>query len=371
MSQKKETKNPEPKLGKTVWEDIRRGRFRKDIKYDYEELKEFFLTEDRKERLKSMGRVKRWVFIIFWLLKSLIFKLTPTRRLLVLISMLLLFANIQFNNSPANTNHQHFIGGIILLFVLMLELKDKLLVKSELEAGRTVQRALLPKESPQIPGWDVWLWTQPANEVGGDLVDFLSIGEDRYAVVLADVSGKGLGAALFTAKLQAIIRALAPDYTSLSRLVEKLNEIFYRDSLPNRFASLVYVEIEPTSDKLKLLNAGHLPPLRVKNSTIEELPKGAAALGIRKDGKYKEEEITLTEGEALIIYSDGLTETRNKAGSFYDESRLREALKSCAGRSAQAIGRMLIQSVEEFRGETKAYDDLSLIVIKKIFEASS
>lgn len=373
MSQKRNTQNPEPKIGKTVWEDIRRGGFRKSMKEEYEELKEFFLTDERKERLKSMGRIKKWFFISYWLLKTLILRLSSTRRLLVLLGIFLLFftVRVQVNNSTGDTSFWHIIGVFILLFVLMLELKDKLLAKSELEAGRTVQRALLPREDPRIPGWDVWLWTQPANEVGGDLVDFLSPAQNRYSVILADISGKGLGAALFAARLQAVIRALAPDYTSLARLVEKLNEIFYRDSLPNRFASLIYVEIEPDSDRLKLVNAGHFPPLKIKNSHIKELSKGGAALGIRKKENYKEEEITLGPEEVLVIYSDGLTETRNSTGEFYDEIRLMEVLRTCAGRPAREIGKMLIQAVEEFRGDARAFDDLSLIIIKNVSAVSS
>jgi len=122
-----------------------------------------------------------------------------------------------------------------------LELKDKLHAKTELEEGRSVQNALMPEENPKVDGWDIWLYTRPANDVGGDLLDFTKISENNYGISLGDVAGKGLSAALLMAKLQSTIRAIVPDYISLSEFGNKLNHIFCRDSLPKLFSSLIYI----------------------------------------------------------------------------------------------------------------------------------
>jgi sigma-B regulation protein RsbU (phosphoserine phosphatase) len=254
---------------------------------------------------------------------------------------------------------------LLLLIVLALELKDKLLARDELAVGRAVQFALLPDQNPEIRGWDVWLFTQPANEVGGDLVDYLQIDEKHWGLSLGDVAGKGLGAALLMAKLQATLRALAPNFSSLSELGKQTNTIFYRDGLPDRFISLVYLEIRNDSNKIHLLNAGHLPPLIIHNNSIQEMQQGAPALGIRPDSKYMEQNLTLKKNDILIVYSDGLTEARNEEGEFYGDTRLLELLKSTPKASAEKIGASMLAHVKNFIGNARANDDLSLIVVKR------
>ena len=124
-----------------------------------------------------------------------------------------------------------------------------------------MQLALLPTERPAVPGWDVWLYTRPANDVGGDPVDHLPLEDGRHAVVLGDVAGKALPAALLSVKLQATIRALAPHFTNLGDFGAELNRILHRDGSPARFASLVYARLPADTGLVTLLNAGHMPPL--------------------------------------------------------------------------------------------------------------
>ncbi|MGH2567147.1 MAG: PP2C family protein-serine/threonine phosphatase, partial [Bacteroidota bacterium] len=273
----------EPKLHETFIEDIRRGDLRQSVRRDFRELKEFMLTEERKKQLRAMGRLKRLLYFSWWLLKSLLLKLTPARRILLAVALLLLFMQDSFNISGHNVRISFDFSGLsllLLLFILMLELKDKLLAKEELEAGRAVQNALMPPRSPDVPGWRLWLFTRSANEVGGDLVDFIGISDSRFGVAVGDVAGKGLRAALMSARLQASLRALAPDFSSLSNLGAKVNQIFCRDCLPSIFASLVYLELQADSGSVRLLNAGHLPPLLVRDGRIKKLEKGGPAVGL-------------------------------------------------------------------------------------------
>ena len=133
------------------------------------------------------------------------------------------------------------------------------------------------------------MFTRPANTVGGDLVDFMKLEKDKYYLALGDVAGKGLGAALLMSKLQSTLRALAQGINNLENLGSKINQIFHRDSLPNKFASLVYLEAGANNGNIRMLNAGHFQPLIVKYPEIIETEKGAAAIGIMNDTKYKEQ----------------------------------------------------------------------------------
>jgi hypothetical protein len=359
----------DPGLMKTLREDIRRGDFKRTLRRDWSELKEFYLDQNRQTQLQQMGWLKRWILIVWWLLKSLFLKLTPVRRILLVISFWLILQadtirysgeHLQFNSDTGK------LGFVVLLFILMLELKDKLLAQTELATGRSVQRALMPKQNPTIPGWGLWLMTRPANEVGGDLVDYLEVGKNRFGVALGDVVGKGLKAALLMAKLQATLRALAADFNSLAELGTKLNTILRRDSLPDSFASLIYFELQSDSGTVRLLNAGHIPPLILRGSTVEEVAHGTAALGVLPEAAAVEQKIELRPGEALVVYSDGLNEARNEAGEFFGDERVLTLLSSYSQGSADQIGNRLLAEVDRFVGEARAHDDLSMIVLKRL-----
>ena len=360
--------NNQPNLRQTLKQDIKSTDLWSSLRRDYSELEKFYIDEEKKIRLDRMRWFKRVFFLAWWLLKSMLLKLTPARRILLFIGFFFILGGgtIIIHDDQVSTGNWHVLGGVLFLFVLMLELKDKLLARDELEAGRKVQRALMPDQTPSVPGWSVWLFTRPANEVGGDLVDFLNFGTSRNGLVLADVSGKGLQAALLTAKLQATVRALGQDYESISKLVSKINEIFHRDSLPNMFASLMYAEIAPDSPQIKFVNAGHLPPLLLQSGTIREMPKGEQALGLIGTSAYTEQVVELQRGDVFFAYSDGLTEARNERGEFFGSERLLRLLPTWRDFSAEKIGATVTTEVDWFVGEARANDDLSLVILKKL-----
>ncbi len=282
-------------LRKTIVNDIRTGDILESLRRDFKELYRFYIDAETQERLNTYGRAKRFFHASWYLLKSLLLKLTPARRFLLLVSIaLFFFSDIKYTSNNFNVSFQNSVISFFLaLLVLMLELKDKLLAHDELQIGRTVQKALLPEESPTLPGWSIWLFTRPANDVGGDLVDYINLEGGRLGLALGDVAGKGLGAALLMSKLQSTLRAIAPDYESLSDLGERINLIFCRDSLPSRFATLVYVEISENSGSVRLVNAGHLPPYVLHDSKVNELSRGAPALGLMKTLKYEEQRLEM------------------------------------------------------------------------------
>lgn len=342
--------------------------WRAQVRRTVDDLERFYLAEEQRHDLRQRGRVWRVFVRAWWLLKALFFRLTPARRVLFVAALLLAIGarqNIDIGNGNTSIDANWMLVGTgFLVVLLMLELKDKLLARHELEAGRAVQRALMPEDPPVMRGWDVWLFTRPANDVGGDLVDHLPLG-DRTRVVLADVAGKALPAALLMAKVQATLRALVTEVASLSGLAERTNTILCRDGLPNRFATMVYLDVAADSGHVSLVNAGHQPPLVVSGPSFHELPRGGMALGMMPGSTYAEQDVDLRPGDVLLVYSDGVTEAMNTAGEFFGDERLRALLPTISGLPAERIGRRLLEAVDTFVGEGRPYDDLSLVVLRR------
>ena len=350
----------------TLRDDITQGGFLYHLKREAREIEEFYLSDEDREQLKRKGKISRWFVLAFWVLKYSILKLTSFRRILLIAGLIFVFIDVSFQDRQSSvTMHYNGIGAICLLLVIILELKDKLLARVELESGRAVQRAMIPDSTPSIPGWNAWLYTRPANEVGGDLVDCINLGGNRSAIALGDVAGKGLGAALFMVKIQATLRALAPDFESPSELVSKLNAILIRDGIPSKFASLVFARIDLQAGHLQLVNAGHMPPLVVSTNGVSELPKGNPALGLSSGLQFEAQDVSLVDGQSLVIYSDGLTEARNESGEFYGLERVKALCRQCASFPPQAFGERILSALSAFEGEARRGDDLSLVILQK------
>jgi serine phosphatase RsbU (regulator of sigma subunit) len=357
----------EPRLRDTLREDFQHGNHWDTLQKELRALKEFYIDEEKKTRLEGMSPFARWFHLTGWLGKSMLMKLTPFRRLVLVTGIVLLLVgqSITVNGGRIQFTNFHFIGGAAILLVLMLELKDKLLARDELVAGQKVQRALMPEPSPTVPGWSLWIYSRPANEVGGDLIDFLRQGDSRFGVALGDVSGKGLQAALIMAKLQATLRALASDYDSIGELITKMNAIFHREGLPNSFASLIYAEIASDSGELRFVNAGHYPPVLLAADGTKELQKGEAALGLMPSTRYAEHQLELASGDVFLAYSDGLTEARNERGEFFGSERFFRRLTSLRSRSPEEIGKSLLDEIDFFVKDAPPNDDISLIILKR------
>ncbi len=347
---------------RTLRQDLRQGDLGGSVRRDFADLREVMLDEPRRKELSTMGPLRRWFATGWWLIKTTFLRLTPARRLILIAGIILALIS---RSGPASGDNTGLLGLLCVLFVLMLELKDKLVAKDELQAGHAVQEALLPERSPHIPNWDLWMYTRPANDVGGDLIDFITIQDGHHAVVLGDVAGKGLRAALLMAKLQATVRAIISDALSPGDLGCRLNDIFCRDSLRSIFASLVLVELREESDTVALLNAGHLPPAVVRQSALEVMPKGGAALGLIPGSVFSGQSVVLNPGDILCVYSDGLTEAQNSEGEFFGDGKVLEFLRRSRGLPLKQIGEDLVAAVDAFIGEAKRHDDLSLFLIRR------
>jgi len=319
----------DPSIGRVVWSDLRRTDLTDSMGRDLRDLYRFFLDAETRARLDTMGRVHRTFWLIGWLLKSLLLKLAPSRRFLLLLALvlgILGWTSLDWQGVSVKFDFRPW-GFLLLLFILMLELKDKLLARDEIQVARSVQQALQPREHPKLRGWELWSYSVPANDVGGDLVDYIELGPERLGVALGDVSGKGLGAALLSAKLQATLRALGPESPSLDELGERMNTILVKDGIENRFATMFYAELGPDSGHVRFLNAGHNPPYLFRGSgEIQELRASSLPLGMLPGTTYTEGLADLETDEFLLVYSDGVTEATDVRGEEFGEARVRALL---------------------------------------------
>jgi len=354
------------RLRDLIFDDIKRGKLGQAYRRDLRDIYRFYLTDEQRERLAAMRPFKRFFWVAGWLSINLLRRLSPSRRVLLVLAALLFMFRIRIDRADfhldVDTSRLAFLP---VLMVLMLELKDKLLARDEIEVARQVQLSLLPTSQPSIEGWDVWSATTPANDVGGDLIDYLEGGGGRTGVALGDVAGKGMGAALLCAKLQATLRALAPVATNLETLGASLNGILERSGLDNRYATLFYAEIAAHSSELRYLNAGHNPALLVRGDAIEPLAASSLPLGMLPGMAYTQGVATLAPGDSLVLYSDGITEATNAAGEEYGLSRLTSAVKASVSMSAEAAARHIVDSAGRFVDGEKPHDDQSILVLRR------
>jgi sigma-B regulation protein RsbU (phosphoserine phosphatase) len=352
-------------LGRRVFNDLRHTS-QHDYLAEIKGLYHFYLDDERRAKLDDMGRFKRAFLLLGWILKSLLLNLSPPRRMMLLISLVLVWVlgptSFTFRESVISADFRPW-GYLLILLVLMLELKDKLVAKDEINTARQVQLALLPRTHPDIPGWAVWSYSRPANDVGGDLFDYIELDGFRHGLLLGDVAGKGLGAALLTAKLQATIRALVPNALSLEELASQMNSILHRDGLDNRYATMFYSEVEHNSGQVRYLNAGHNPALVVHEDRIDKLESSSFPVGMMAETKYKEGAFSMAPGEMLFVYTDGLSEAMNSAGEEFGTERVEDLARDLLGMDPDAAGKHALKAINRFLGDARPDDDLSLMIL--------
>lgn len=325
----------------------------------------------------AIARAKRWKkpFLVggalFW---AMLMKLSPARRvLLLLVVVLLLWPTAEVKAGRMFIGGEFFSIATLLLFVLLaLELADRVTMKRDLEIAREIQRALLPAVPPQIPGADVAFATRPANTVAGDYYDAFprpALEAARsFLLVVADVAGKSVPAALLMATFQASLRTLAALPGSLEELVAGLNRYACAHSLGGlRFTTAFLAELEPSTGALCYVNAGHNAPIVWRaTGTAERLEVGGLPLGIGADARYDSGRTTLSRGDLLVVFTDGLVEAANNHGEEYGESRLLERLRTLGNASAGMALAALMGAVDAFVGATRQHDDITCLVLKAV-----
>lgn len=308
---------------------------------------------------------------IFW---ALLMKLSPARRLILLIAIAMLLVSsvkLHFGNKFTLDYNFDLVAALLFLLLLSLELADKVTMKRDLEIAREIQLWLVPASPPQVPEADIAFATRPQNSVAGDYYDafFPSPGEqNRLMLVIADVAGKSVPAALLMATLQASLRTIAGEGASLSELVIRLNRYACAHSLGGLcFTTAVVAEYEVSARRLSYVNAGHNAPIvRRRNSEMEELTIGGVPLGINPDSRYETATLDLHPGDALIFFTDGVVEAFSEAGEEFGNTRLAETVRRLPECSAQDSLQFLMKRVDEFVGTTRQSDDITCMIFRSV-----
>jgi phosphoserine phosphatase RsbU/P len=306
----------------------------------------------------------------FW---ALLLKLTPARRVLLLAAaVMLVFSSIklQFGNYVFDIKFEFFAAAIFLL-LLSLELADKVTMKRDLEIAREIQTWLVPSFAPVVAGAEIAFASRPQNSVAGDYYDafYPTAGEadgGKLMLVIADVAGKSIPAALLMATLQASLRTIAGEGASLGDLVMRLNRYACAHSLDGRrFTTAVIAEYEPATRTLRYVNAGHNPPiLRRANGDMEKLDIGGVPLGIDSAAVYDSSSKELKPGDALIFYTDGVVEAFDETGREFGDERWLSAIRALPETPAQASLQFLMTRVDAFVGVTRQSDDITCMVFR-------
>jgi len=261
-----------------------------------------------------------------------------------------------------------FLGFVGVNLLILMEVADRLSLKSDLEIARDIQLAMLPAGVHQAGDATVCGVTRPANTVGGDFFDILPMPDGRVVIAVGDVAGKGSPAALLMALLLAMLRTLVDEGMETARLVARLNVQVARHSPASRFITLFFGVYDPRDGRLEFVNAGHLPPLvRHAGGHFERVDNdaGGLALGMFATATYETRAVTIAPGDTLVLYSDGITEAENDKGAAFEETGLQSAVAANAMRDADGLARALLAATEKYAGEVKLVDDLTALVLKR------
>lgn len=239
-------------------------------------------------------------------------------------------------------------------------------MERDLELAREVQRAFLPEKPPRITGYEFYDYYQAANEVGGDYYDYIDLPEGRVAVIVADVVGHGVAAAMLMAKLSAEARFCLLTETNPAAAVNRLNNKMSRLQL-DRFVTFVMTVLDPKANTATIVNAGHMAPiLRRVNGRLEE-PSGEEAglpLGVMEDTEYEAVQVQIHSGDSMTMYTDGIDEAMNRDGTQYTIERMRQMVKDSDG-SPRGIGEPLLADVRQHLNGKAQDDDMCLVCLRR------
>jgi sigma-B regulation protein RsbU (phosphoserine phosphatase) len=325
------------------------------------------------EEVEALPHWRRPFFIakqFFW---ALMMKLSPARRVLLLVALTLFVLSsgrVRIDDFVLDAKFEWF-SALLLLLLLSLELADKVIMKRDLEIAREIQTWLVPSQPPEVPGGDIAFATRPQNSVAGDYYDAfyptVSAAEGgKLMLVIADVAGKSVPAALLMATMQASLRTVAGEDAPLDILVPRLNRYACAYSLDGRrFTTAVLGQYEPSTGNLTYVNAGHnAPVIRRANGTLEELDKGGLPLGIESDAAYETGHTCLRAGDVLIFFTDGCIEAFNAAGEEFGGVRWLTAIRALPNGTAQESLHYLMRQVDEFVGATRQADDITCMIFR-------
>lgn len=325
---------------------------------------------------RGPGRIWRSGWALF---QAILMKLTPARRVLLLlaIAMLLIQPSVRWGNGREFSFNLGGLGVAILFLLLAVELADRVAMKRDLEIAREIQQWLVPDHAPNVVGLDIAFATRPQNTVAGDYYDaFLRPGLPQETVTppllvaVADVAGKSVPAALLMATFQASLRALAATPATLDGIVTGLDRYCRAHSLEGRrFTTAFLAQIDSHTREMVYVNAGHNDPiLRRASGQMERLPIGGPPFGIPLFTDdlvaYPSGRVQLQPGDLLFIFTDGVVEAVNDAAEEFGEARLLPVIRSAPPESSEGTLKRVMADVNAFVGDARQHDDITCLVLR-------
>jgi phosphoserine phosphatase RsbU/P len=351
------------------------SQFEKDARSSY---RLYSAGLDKVPEEPSRGRrVWQTAKALFW---AILEKLTPARRVLVLVALLLIFifpsGGFSYTNRAGHVEFfeldLHVWGALVLLLVLLLELADRVVMKRDLEIAKDIQAWLLPGAPLQLPGYQIAYATRPANTVAGDYYDVIlrpgqNLSENRILFVVADVAGKSIPAAMLMATFQASLRTLSTSGVALVELVAGINRYACSNSQGGvRFTTAFFAELDPATGDVKYVNAGHnVPILRKASGAVERLEAGGIPVGIFPESAYEVRSTRLDRGDWLVIFTDGVVEAANGKDQEYGESELIRLVDRESGSTPPEMLRRMLEELDRFVGNTPQHDDITCLLLKR------
>ncbi len=326
---------------------------------------------------REKSKIKKILFAGWALFQAMLMKLSPARRVLLIIALLMIVVHPEFRSASgdAEINFEGF-GAAILFVLLALELADRVTMKRDLEIAREIQQWLVPAKPPIVAGMDIAFATRPQNTVAGDYYDaFLrpspadGSSGPSLLVAVADVAGKSVPAALLMATFQASLRALAATTASLEEIVAGLERYARAHSLEGlRFTTAFLAEIHLETREMIYVNCGHNDPiLRRASGAIERLSIGGPPLGLPaftdNELPYSSGRTQLQAGDLLFVFTDGVVEAVNEAGEEYREARLLACVALVPASAAEVLSRVMMD-VNHFVGYARQHDDITALVLR-------
>jgi sigma-B regulation protein RsbU (phosphoserine phosphatase) len=350
------------------------GQFVSETKASY---RLYSADVDWEEVGRGRTRLRRFLRSVWAVFMAMLMKLSPPRRVFLLLAIILLVINVQIGSGEQQTGFSTGVLGVLLLFLLLaLELADRVTMKRDLEIAREIQEWLVPSHAPNVPGLDIAFATRPQNTVAGDYYDAfprpLSAHESSAPPVLiavADVAGKSVPAALLMATFQASLKALASTPATLGEIVAGLDRYCRAHSLEGRrFTTAFVAQIDPVTLDMLYVNAGHNDPmLRHGAGEIERLSWGGPPFGLplfsESEAPYKIGRVQLHPGDLLVIFTDGVVEAINDAGEEFGEARLLALMQNPPGPASEVLQRIMA-NVNGFAGFARQHDDITSLVLR-------
>jgi phosphoserine phosphatase RsbU/P len=377
-------KAPPKERAKQFWQRVTEGmelnqlwsQFRKDAHSSYR----LYSQEVDRTRTEGVSRSHHFFYVLRQFFWAIVEKLTPARRVLLLIALVLIFlpgGEWAFNTKNYHVTISaldfHFYGGLLMFVLLILEVGDRVVMKRDLQIAKEIQAWLLPSEPPAVPGLEIAFATRPANTVAGDYYDVfarpsIDSQSSTFLIAIADVAGKSIPAAMLMATFQASLKTLSSTPGTLTELVTRMNSYACSNSQHGRrFTTAFIAEYEPLSRRLMYVNAGHNNPiLRRQTGAIERLDAGGMPLGVLGNAVYGSGECTLERGDWLAIFTDGVVEAENTQQQEYGEARLLGMLHSGVMTTPGVLLNSILVDLDRFAGNAPQHDDVTCVLIRAV-----